>query len=58
MTFPELLKSERKRLGLTQAQTAALLELSPRLYWSLEQGQKTPSRTLELGILAVLKQKR
>lgn len=38
MTFPEQLKSERERLGLTQAELAAFLDVSPRAIWQWEKG--------------------
>ena len=38
MNFPEELKTHRKRLGLTQAELASFLDVSPRAVWQWEQG--------------------
>lgn len=47
MNLAEQLKSERQRLGLTQADAAAVCEVSPRAYWQWEAGQSTLDVTLE-----------
>lgn len=38
MNFAETLKSERQRLGLTQAEAAVLLSVKPRTIWKWENG--------------------
>lgn len=35
MTFAEQLKAHRQRLGLTQSEAAALLDVPDRTYWEL-----------------------
>jgi transcriptional regulator with XRE-family HTH domain len=55
MTFAESLKSERARLGLTQAAAAALLEISPRVLWEWEAGKTEPYPITREGALARLK---
>lgn len=60
MTFAEQLKSERKRLGLTQAGAAALLSdevktLSARTYWKWESGADAPLEITQEGALARLR---
>jgi transcriptional regulator with XRE-family HTH domain len=52
--FAEQIKSERGRLGLTQAEAAALLDVSPRAVWQWEQGQEPLAVTAE-GVIARLK---
>jgi transcriptional regulator with XRE-family HTH domain len=54
MTFAEKLKSERKRIGLTQPATAALLELKDRTYWEYEAGASEPPAITQEGALARL----
>lgn len=54
MSFAENLKSERKRLGLTQAEAAALLGVSPRAVWQWEQGEE-PLQVTQEGAIARLK---
>lgn len=53
MTFPEQLKTHRDRLGLTQAELAAFLEVSPRAVWQWEKGTLPHALTQE-GALARL----
>ena len=53
MSFPEQLKSQRERLGLTQAELAAFLEVSPRAVWQWEKGTLPHVLTQE-GALARL----
>jgi transcriptional regulator with XRE-family HTH domain len=36
MSFADQIKSERQRLGLTQAEAAALLGIDPRTLWKWE----------------------
>jgi DNA-binding XRE family transcriptional regulator len=38
-TFGAALQMHRTRLGLTQAEAAGLLEVSPRVYWQWEKGK-------------------
>ena len=45
--MPEQLKAARLRLGLTQAEAAAVCEVSPRAYWQWEAGKSTLQVTLE-----------
>jgi len=52
--FAANLKSEIDRLGLTQAEAAALLEISPRTLWSWLQGKVMPSKIEQVGALAIL----
>lgn len=56
MTFADKLKSERKRLGLTQGQLAELLDVSLRAVGKWEQGQEPIALTQEgaLNRLAAL----
>lgn len=54
MSFPEQLKSECARLGLTQAEAAALLGVSPRAVWKWLHGDEPLAVTAE-GVLARLK---
>ena len=53
MGFPEQLKSHRERLGLTQAELALFLEVSPRAVWQWEKG-KLPHILTQEGALARL----
>jgi transcriptional regulator with XRE-family HTH domain len=52
--FAQQLKAERKRLGLTQADAAKLLDVSPRAIWKWEHGNEPLAVTAE-GVLARLK---
>ena len=54
MTFPEKLKAHRKRLGLTQADLATLLEVPARTHWEWEAGKTTPYAITQEGALARL----
>ena len=54
MTFPEKLLSERQRLRLTQAEAAALLEISKSALEKWEAGTKTPKALMQEGALARL----
>ncbi len=54
MTFADQLKSHQQRLGLTQAELAAFLEVSPRVVWDWMNGKAPPKLTQE-GALARLK---
>lgn len=53
MTFPEQLKTHREKLGLTQAELASLLDVSPRAVWQWEKGTLPHVLTQE-GALARL----
>lgn len=55
MTFAEKLKKEQKRLGLTQVELAALLEVAPRSLWDWLQGGAEPLEIAKEGALARLK---
>ena len=54
MKFADKLKKEQKRLGLTQAELAALLDVSPRAVWQWLQGDE-PNAVAKEGVLARLK---
>jgi len=51
MRFAAKLKSERKRLGLTQSGAAAILDVSARTYWEWEAGKTTPYAITQAGAL-------
>jgi transcriptional regulator with XRE-family HTH domain len=55
MSFAEQLKSERTRLGLSQAQLAALLGVSKSAVEKWEYGTKTPIPIAQEGALARLR---
>jgi len=55
MTFGEQLKAERKRIGLTQPETAAVLDLKDRTYWEYESGASEPPAIAQEGALARLR---
>lgn len=54
MTFPEKLLSERKRIGQTQAEAAAYLEISKSTLEKWEADIKTPKLLMREGALARL----
>lgn len=54
MAFSAQLKAERKRLGLTQPEAAALLVLKDRTYWEYESGATEPPAIAQEGALARL----
>jgi transcriptional regulator with XRE-family HTH domain len=54
MSFPEQLKTQRERLGLTQAELAALLDVPARTYWEWESGKTAPHAITQEGALARL----
>mgnify|MGYP000940695016 FL=1 len=54
MTFGELLKSHRQRLGFTQSEAAAVLEIPARTHWEWESGKTTPHAITQEGALARL----
>lgn len=51
MTFADQLKAERERLGITQAQAAALIEVSARVYWEWEHAKTTPYKVTQEGAI-------
>lgn len=54
MTFAEQLKSQRQRLGLTQSETAELLEVSASWVDKAERGIRTPIKITQDGAIARL----
>jgi transcriptional regulator with XRE-family HTH domain len=54
MTFAQQLRTERQRLGLTQAEAAALLAVSKRALEQWEAGERTPLPVAQEGTLARL----
>jgi transcriptional regulator with XRE-family HTH domain len=55
MTFPDKLRSERARLGLTQAQTEKALGLTKKQIATWEQGRNTPRLIVQESIIDKLK---
>lgn len=55
MSFAEQLKAERQRIGLNQADLAAVLEVPPRTYWEWEAGKTEPHLVCQEGALARLR---
>lgn len=58
MTFPGHLKAQRERLGLTQAELAAFLDVSPRAVWQWEKGTLPHVLTREGALARLTKAKR
>ena len=58
MSFPEQLKAQRGRLGLTQAELASFLGVSPRAVWQWEQGTLPHVLTQEGALARLSKSKR
>lgn len=58
MTFPEQLKAQRERLGLTQAELASFLDVSPRAVWQWEKGTLPHVLTQEGALARLTKAKR
>lgn len=52
MNFAEKLKASRERLGLTQAETAALLDVSCEAISKWERGLSTPAAITQEGALS------
>lgn len=55
MSFADQLKSERTRLGLSQAELAALLDVSKSAVEKWEYGTKTPISIAQEGALERLR---
>ncbi|NBW12078.1 MAG: XRE family transcriptional regulator [Caulobacteraceae bacterium] len=55
MTFAEQLKAERERLGLTQAETAPILAVSPSWVDKVERNARQPHVLMQEGALGRLK---
>lgn len=55
MTFARYLQSERKRLFVTQAEAAEILEVPARTYWEWENAKTEPQKIAQEGALARLK---
>ena len=55
MTFSEIIKAERARLGFTPAEAAAFLEVPARTLWEWEHGKTTPLPVAQEGVIARLK---
>ena len=51
MKFSDQLKKERQRLGLTQAETASLLDVPSRTHWEWESGKTEPHKVAQEGSL-------
>lgn len=58
MTFPDQLKTHRKRLDLTQAELASFLEVSPRAVWQWEKGELPHILTQEGALARLTKAKK
>jgi transcriptional regulator with XRE-family HTH domain len=58
MDFTEKLKAQRERLGLTQAELAAFLDVSPRAVWQWEKGMFPHVLTQEGALARLTKAKR
>jgi DNA-binding transcriptional regulator YiaG len=54
MTFAKKIKSQRQRLGLTQAEAAVMLDVSKRALEQWEAGERTPLPVAQEGALARL----
>jgi transcriptional regulator with XRE-family HTH domain len=58
MSLPAQLKAARLRLGLTQAEAAAVCGVSARAYWQWEAGKSTLDVTLEGALERLLSEKK
>lgn len=58
MPLPEQIKAARLRLGLTQAEAAAVCGVSPRAYWQWEAGKSTLEVTLEGALVRLRSSKK
>jgi transcriptional regulator with XRE-family HTH domain len=54
MSFAKQIKTERERLGLTQAQAATLCRVSPRVWWKWENREGEPLYPTMRGVLDML----
>lgn len=54
MNFSEQLKAAQRAAGLTQAELAKKLDLSPRIVSYYITGKRTPGKAVKAGILALL----
>ena len=54
MNFSDLLKAERKRIGLNQTDCAAALDVTLRAFQYWESGEKPPAPLTQEGALARL----
>lgn len=55
MTFSDLIKAERARLNLTQAEAATLLDVPARTLWEWEHAKTEPLPVAQEGVIARLK---
>ncbi len=55
MNFADQLKTERERLGITQAQAASVLSIAKRTYCDWEAGNVEPHRYMQDGALRDLR---
>lgn len=55
MSFTAIIKQERERLGITQAQASSLLSIAKRTYCDWEYGKTTPPEVAQEGALARLR---
>ena len=53
MKFAKQLKQEQDRLGMTQAELATALDVSPRIVWAWLNGSP-PLKVTQVGALAML----
>lgn len=58
MSLPEQIKAARLRLGLIQAEAAAVCGVSARAYWQWEAGKSTLDVTLEGALERLLSTKK
>lgn len=58
MNFAQQLKTHRERLGLTQAELASFLDVSPRAVWQWEKGMLPHVLTQEGALARLTKAKR
>jgi DNA-binding XRE family transcriptional regulator len=54
IAFPDLLRSHRWRLDLSQAQVASLLEVPIRTYQSWELGSSSPNKITQRVVVGIL----
>lgn len=56
--FSEKIKRERKRIGMSQKETAAFLGVCERVFWDWEAGKTTPYEITQEGALRRLARKK